>query len=111
MLSNVPQNGKLPDEDLWFRIYSYDDFFWKYIQDKGNTSLFDHYPIPEGFDIRSLTALHYGAVAWVDNLVGRLCASLGKNNLAHVQGRNLTPILINQTPELDIYYWHDEHSG
>jgi choline-sulfatase len=46
----------------------------------------DHLPytrnLPEGFDLRALTALYYGAITWVDDTVGALMAALHQSGLA-----------------------------
>ncbi|NKB69112.1 MAG: sulfatase-like hydrolase/transferase [Candidatus Latescibacteria bacterium] len=66
---NVSPQDKLPWDEEWFKIYLWDYIYYHYRQPHT-------LELPAGFDIKVLTALYYGAVAWVDDLVGRLLHSL-----------------------------------
>jgi len=72
---NVWQDGKMSYDERWFKVYMWDFLFY----DK-------HLPyteeLPEGFDLKELTALYYGLTTWVDDLVGRMMKSLEDNGLA-----------------------------
>ena len=72
---NVEIDGRLPHSEEWFRIYLWDYAYYHHRE--GHTL-----DLPAGFDIRALTALYYGAVAWVDDTVGRLLRALEANGLA-----------------------------
>lgn len=65
---------QLPWDERWFKIYLWDFLFYR-----------QHQPyteqLPEGFDLRSLTALYAGMVTWVDDLVGRLMSLLKETGL------------------------------
>lgn len=66
---NVWQDGALPYDERWFQIYTIWDYFWR------NHSLKTD-KLPDGFDIRTLTAYYYGMVSCVDDMVGGLMDSL-----------------------------------
>jgi arylsulfatase A-like enzyme len=72
---NVYQDSELACDERWFRIYLWDFLYYQ-----------EHLPyteqLPEGFDLRHLTALYYGMVTWVDDTVGRLVAALESAGLA-----------------------------
>ena len=38
--------------------------------------------LPDGFDLRHLTARYYGLTRWVDDMVGKLMEGLRQNDLA-----------------------------
>jgi len=72
---NVFVDGEMYYDEDPFLIYLWDYLYYCY-----------HLPeksiLPEGFDLRDLTALYYGLTTWVDDMVGRLIAELAKNDLA-----------------------------
>ena len=71
--SNVASEGaELPYDDEWFKIYLWDYVYYHY-QDPHTLTL------PDGFNLRTLTALYYGACTWVDEQVGRVVAALERN--------------------------------
>jgi len=76
---NVFHEGSFPplDADLerWFKIYLWDFLFYDYKMPHTEN-------LPEGFDLRKLTALYYGLTTWTDDMVGRLMAALKANNLS-----------------------------
>ena len=66
---NVYVDGKEAYDEHWFKIYLWD--FLYYQENEPTTT-----ELPEGFDLRRLLALYYGATAWTDHLAGRLMRSL-----------------------------------
>jgi len=64
---NVWRDGRLHDNEWDFNVYLY--------------NLFDERRLPDGFDLRDLTALYYGMVSCVDDSVGRLMDSLRRHGL------------------------------
>ncbi|HJP31735.1 MAG TPA: sulfatase-like hydrolase/transferase [Candidatus Latescibacteria bacterium] len=72
---NVVRDGQLPSSEEWFRIYLWDYVYYHYREPHT-------LELPPGFDIRTLTALYYGAVTWVDDMVGRMMGSLKASGLA-----------------------------
>jgi len=62
------------NEDV-FLIYLWDYLYYWY-------GLADKSTLPDGFDLRHLTALYYGVTTWVDDMMGRLMAELAANGLA-----------------------------
>lgn len=73
---NVYRDGRPAYDEHWFKIYLWDFLYYQ-----------EHLPhtrrLPDGFDLRHLTALYYGMTTWVDDTVGRLMAALEANGLAH----------------------------
>ena len=67
---NVYVDGEIAYDDEWFKIYL--NHFLYYHQQRSCQP----YELPEGFDLRHLTALYYGLTTWVDELVGALLANL-----------------------------------
>jgi choline-sulfatase len=65
------QNVKLegPDHEWWHRTYLWDHRYCK-LKEPHTLNL------PKGFGLRELTALYYGMISWVDDIVGRLMESL-----------------------------------
>ncbi len=72
---NVWIDGKLPVDEMWFRIYLWEFQYYWHRQPWTEK-------LPEGFDLRAMTALYYGLVSWIDDLVGRLMASLDRAGMA-----------------------------
>jgi choline-sulfatase len=72
---NVERDGRLPVSEEWFKIYLWDYVYYHYREPHT-------LELPADFDIRKLTALYYGAVTWVDDMVGRMMRSLQANGLA-----------------------------
>ncbi len=73
--ANVAPDGRLPASDDWFKIYLWDYVYYHYFEPHT-------LKLPIDFDVRTLTALYYGAVAWVDDMLGRMLQSLEANGLA-----------------------------
>ena len=71
---NVYVDERMAHDEEWFKIYLWD--FLYYSQKLPHTL-----DLPEGFDLRKLTALYYGLTTWVDDMVGRLMAGLRANGL------------------------------
>ena len=67
---NVWQDGALPWDENWFKSYLWDHLHYR-----------DHKPfdLPEGFDLRTLTALYCGMISCVDDQVGGLLQQLDAN--------------------------------
>ncbi|MEE2873344.1 MAG: sulfatase-like hydrolase/transferase [Candidatus Latescibacterota bacterium] len=72
---NTLVDGQLAYDENWFKIYLWDFLYYQ-----------EHLPhaekLPDGFDLRHLTALYYGLTTWVDDTVGRLMANLEAHGLA-----------------------------
>lgn len=74
---NVYCNGEMAYDENWFRIYLYDYLYYeKHLP-------YTEEPLPEGFDLRDLTALYYGSVSWADEQIGSLMRALEENGLAN----------------------------
>ncbi|HNT34846.1 MAG TPA: sulfatase-like hydrolase/transferase, partial [bacterium] len=71
---NVWRDGRMPWDERWFKIYLWD--FLYYLHHQPHTER-----LPDGFDLRDLTALYYGLTSWVDDLVGRLIDELKARGL------------------------------
>ncbi|MDO8682046.1 MAG: sulfatase-like hydrolase/transferase [Armatimonadota bacterium] len=71
---NVWQDGKLSENEEWFRIYLWDFLYYAKHLPHTNRSL-------DGFDLRDLTALYYGAVTWADDQLGGLLRILEDNSI------------------------------
>ncbi len=70
--ANVPS---LTVPESWYRCY-----LWEHADGEGG-SWPNSDPVPEGFDLRDLSALYYGAIRWVDDLVGGVLAHLDRCGL------------------------------
>lgn len=70
--ANVFKDGEMAYNEEWFKIYLWDFLYYS-----------QHLPytmdLPEGFDLRKLTAMYYGMTTWVDDMLGKLFASLKAN--------------------------------
>lgn len=73
---NVIRDGKLPYDKHRFLVYLYDHIYYNH-PDKENL-----FKLSDDFDIYDLTALYYGAIMCVDDMVGRLLGALKENDLA-----------------------------
>ena len=84
---NVWKDGYLAENAWWFKTYLIWDHFWRTAQSDPWRPCPVGYPqagigplpsdtLPDGFDLRDLTARYYAAIAWVDDLVGRLVRAL-----------------------------------
>lgn len=71
---NVVVNGAMAHDEDWFRVYLWDFLFY---QDRLPHTL----QLPDGFDLGQLTALYYGMTTWVDDMMGRLLASIDSAGL------------------------------
>jgi choline-sulfatase len=69
---NVWREGELPASEHWFKSYLWDHLYYRDHR---------HFDLPEGFDLRDLTALYWGMVSCVDDQVGHLMAQLEANGL------------------------------
>ncbi len=69
---NVFAGGKMAHDEEWFRVYLWD--FLYYARKLPHTL-----DLPDGFDLRRLTALYYGLTTWVDGMVGRMMTTLRAN--------------------------------
>ena len=70
---NVRTNGKLAHDEKWFRSTSGTSCTTR------ASAL--HRELPDGFDLRDLTALYYGATTWADDQLGDLLRLLEENSL------------------------------
>ena len=72
---NVWLDGELPYDRLWFHTY-----LWEHLYVAG-----EYEPVldklPDGFDLRDLTALYWGSVSWVDDIVGAVVETLEEQGL------------------------------
>jgi arylsulfatase A-like enzyme len=73
-----PATGKM-DDAFWFKVYRGDDYYWDWLQKLPERP---EDRLPPDFDLRDLHALYYGAIACVDDAVGRLMATLRRLKLA-----------------------------
>ena len=71
---NVFVGGSMAHDEEWFRVYLWD--FLYYARKLPYTL-----DLPDGFDLRKLTALYYGLTTWVDDMVGRMMDGLRENGL------------------------------
>ena len=76
---NVFRDGRMSRDEWWFKIYTIWDYYWR---TRGGGGELPSDRLPDGFDLRDLTALYYEAVACVDDLVGELMAALEENGIA-----------------------------
>ena len=71
--------GNLFRDDWWFKVYTKWDYFWR---TRGGAPDAPGDTLPDGFDLRDLTAYYYGAVTCTDELIGELMAALEENGIA-----------------------------
>jgi choline-sulfatase len=62
------------DPQFWYRVYRSADFFWDWLAKREPRP--EDADLPEGFGLRELTALYYGAITCVDDYLGRLVDTL-----------------------------------
>jgi choline-sulfatase len=67
--ANVFDNGEPAHDERWFKVYRWDHLYS--VEKQPHTR-----ELPDGFDLRALTALYYGLTTWVDDLLGRLLDTL-----------------------------------
>ncbi len=72
-------DGNLFRDDWWFKVYTKWDYFWR---TRGGAPDAPGDTLPEGFDLRDLTAYYYDAVTCTDDLIGELMAALDENGIA-----------------------------
>lgn len=73
---NAFDDGGLAHDENWFRIYLYDYLYYeKHLP-------YTEEPLPDGFDLRNLTALYYGSISWADEQVGALMRALEEAGVA-----------------------------
>jgi choline-sulfatase len=77
---NVFDAGKMAHDDWWFKVYLTWDYFQRNARGRVPDRPGDR--LPEGFDLKDLTAYYYGAVTCVDDLIGELVSSLERNGIA-----------------------------
>ena len=71
---NVFVDGRMAHDEEWFKVYLWDFLYY-------NRKLPHTLELPDGFDLRQLTALYYGLTSWVDDMVGRMVEGLRQNGL------------------------------
>lgn len=83
---NATADGEMSRSEFWFKVYLYSDYFWEWLADKrSGAGAFDAsgFPLPrKDFDLRDLTALYYGAVSCVDDMVGGLMEAIDETGHA-----------------------------
>lgn len=72
---NVWKDGRIAEDEHWFRIYYYDYLYYK-------LRLPDRHQLPEGFNLRAMTAMYYGMISCVDDQIGHLKRCLDGSGLA-----------------------------
>ncbi|MDE0102081.1 MAG: sulfatase-like hydrolase/transferase [Bryobacterales bacterium] len=73
------EEGRLHRDEWWFKVYTKWDYFWR---TRGGAPDAPGDALPDGFDLRDLTAYYWGAVSCTDDLVGDLILALEENGLA-----------------------------
>lgn len=73
---NVATDQGLPFDEDWFQVY-----LWEHPNGPGGQAPITN-RLPDGFDLTDLTALYYGAIQWVDDIVGALLHRLEQAGLA-----------------------------
>lgn len=77
---NVFIDGKMARDEWWFKVYTIWDYIFRNVPQKVPDRESDK--LPEGFDLRDLTAYYYGAVTATDDLVGAVLHALEENAIA-----------------------------
>lgn len=72
---NVWRDERMPYSTLWMHIY-----LWEHLYNRSDLKPLTG-QIPEEFDLRDLTALYYGAITWVDDIVGRIMDMLAASGM------------------------------
>lgn len=72
-------DGRLHRDEWWFKVYTKWDYFWR---TRGGAPDAPGDTLPDGFDLRDLTAYYYGAVTCTDDLIGDLMDALDENGIA-----------------------------
>lgn len=71
---NVWVNGELVHDEFWFKTYTIADYFFRCVARGEPERPAD--VLPDGFDLRDLTALYYEAATYADSIVGRAMSIL-----------------------------------
>ncbi|MBG99932.1 MAG: hypothetical protein CMN58_06265 [Solibacterales bacterium] len=72
--NNVFKNGELAYDEWWFKVYTISDYIFRNVPTPVPDRKSDE--LPEGFNLRDLTAYYYGAVTATDDLVGEVLDAL-----------------------------------
>lgn len=72
---NVWRDGKLAYNERWFKIYMWDFQYYSHADTFSGR-------LPEGMDLRDLTALYYGQTTAVDDCVGQVMEAVASAGLA-----------------------------
>ena len=72
-------NGRLNRDEWWFKVCTKWDYFWR---TRGGAPDAPGDRLPDGFDLRDLTAYYYGAVTCTDDLLGELMDALEEYGVA-----------------------------
>lgn len=75
------QSGNLVYNELWFKIYLYEGAFLGRIKEGVKSEDIHDCDLPEGFDLKDLTAMYDGLVSCVDDLIGGLLESLKESGI------------------------------
>ena len=73
------EQGNLYRDDWWFKVYTKWDYFWR---TRGGAPDAPGDKLPDGFDLRDLTAYYYAAVTCTDDLIGELLETLDETGIA-----------------------------
>ncbi len=71
---NVFRDGRMAYDEHWFKIY-----WWDYLYYRESLPGTEH--LPEGFDLKKLTACYYGMVSCVDDQIGELIGMLSDRGI------------------------------
>ena len=77
---NVFRNGEPAYDEWWFKVYTIWDYIFRNVPSRVPDRESDR--LPEGFDLRDLTAYYYGAVTATDDLVGEVMDALEQAGVA-----------------------------
>ena len=67
--------ARIADKDYWYRVYRWDFRYYSFHLPHTET-------LPEGYDLRHLTAEYFGAVSWMDSALGRMLDTVDRAGLA-----------------------------
>jgi arylsulfatase A-like enzyme len=77
---NVYKDGVMAHDEYWFKVYTIWDYWGRHFLNQNANRKEDR--LPQGFDLRDLTAYYYGAITCVDDLLGELMRTLEENGIA-----------------------------
>ena len=80
---NVFLDGQMAYDENWFKVYLWDFLYY-------SLKLPHTLDLPEGFDLRAMTALYYGLTTWVDDMVGTADGRTARKRAARQYNRRLS---------------------